>query len=92
MQLIRELKRNKDIDLLKPFRKKKTNKLDWNRLNKEIHQISLGLYERKLRKFIKEGFVNEELEGIFAKQYKENLTTRSIEVIKEYVLKLLRKM
>ncbi len=72
--LARKLKRDKDIDLLKPFRDRK-DKIKWEKIDKVINQ-SLGTYEALLRTFIKLGISSEELKGIFTKKHKENLRNK----------------
>ena len=89
LRFIRELKRDKGIDLLKPFRKK-TNELDWDKLDKIIHQDSLnclGSYEHQLEKFIKKKIVSEELKGMFTKKYYKEKKT-----IEKLILKSLKRM
>ena len=89
LRFIRELKRDKGIDLLKPFRKK-TNELDWDKLDKIIHRgplSSLGSYECFLEKFIEAKIVSEELKGMFTKKYYKEKKT-----IEKLILKSLKRM
>ncbi len=71
LRLARKLKRDKNIDLLKPFRDKETNKLNFHKLKEIIHEISLGSYEHDTRLDIKKGLAPEDLKGIFTRKYKE---------------------
>ncbi len=74
LQLARELKRNKGIDLLKPIRGKK-GKIRWKEFDNIIDQ-SLSSYETFYRGFIAAGLVSEDIKGTFVKNYKENIRNK----------------
>ncbi len=91
LKLARELKRDKDIDLLKPFRNKKTNKLNWKELGKCIDSVSLGSYGTISRIFTEAGSTTENLRGIFTKKYKESFKDKIKISVGKTMLKLLEK-
>lgn len=82
LYLIRKIKREKGIDLIKPFRGK-TSKETRENLDKYIHGNALGSYEYVSREKIKKLGLSEELKGIFTKKYKEEAGKASKEVSEE---------
>ncbi len=80
LNLIRSLKREKKIDLLKPF-KGKTSKETRENLEKFIHgDTALGSYEQELRNKIKKFNLSPRLKTSFTKQYKQKTKETSKQI------------
>lgn len=82
LNLVRKIKREKGIDLLKPFRGKNPEETRKN-IEAFIHGYALSAKEEKLREAIKELGLSQEIEGAFTKKYKEKSEEISKEVSEE---------
>lgn len=83
LNLVRKMKREEGIDLIKPFRGK-TPKETRENLKEFVHGLfALGSYERHLRKDIEKLGLEKEMEGIFTKHYKKELNKKAEEISKE---------
>lgn len=82
LKLVKKIKTENGVDLLRPLRGRSIEETKSN-LEKFIHSYALSSHEKRLREEIVKFGLDKKLEGIFTKKYKEEAEEISKEVSEE---------